>query len=161
VHATHPLTVAFGQVVVDRDDVDAVAAQGIEVGGQHTGQGLALTGLHLGDVAEVQGGATHHLNVERTLVEHPPGRLAGHRVGLGQDVVERRAIGDALLELVGLGTEFGVGQRLDVIGQAVDIVGDLLEALDHAAFADAEHFRQHVDFPLLNEMQMSLGVPPS
>ena len=103
VHATHPLAIASGQVVVDRDDVHTLATEGVEVGRQHTGQGLALTGLHLGDVAEVQRGATHDLHVEVALGEHPPGRLAGHREGLGQQVVEPLAVGYPGAELVGLG----------------------------------------------------------
>ena len=85
----------------------------VEVGGQHTGQGLALTGLHLGDVAEVQRRATHDLDVERPLVEHAPGRLTGHRERLGQQLVEALAVGVALLELVGLGAQFLVGELLD------------------------------------------------
>ena len=93
VHAAHPLAVALGQVVVDGDDVHAVAGQRVEVGGQHTGQGLALTGLHLGDVAEVQRRATHHLDVERALIEHPPGGLPGDGECLGQEVVEGLAVG--------------------------------------------------------------------
>ncbi len=88
VHAAHPLRVAFGQVVVDRDDVHALTAERVEVGGQNAGQGLALTGLHLGDVAEVQRRAAHHLDVEVALVEHAPGRLTGYRERLGQQVVE-------------------------------------------------------------------------
>ena len=88
VHAAHPLGVAFGQVVVDGDDVHALAGQRVEVRRQHAGQGLALTGLHLGDVAEVQRRAAHHLNIERPLVtaraKPPRGRprtprAAGHR----------------------------------------------------------------------------------
>ena len=123
--------------------------QRVEVGGQHAGQGLALTGLHLGDVAEVQRRAAHHLDVERPLAEHPPGRLAGHGERLGQQVVEVFAVGDALLELVGLGAQFGVGQLLDVVGQGVDIVSDPLEALDHAAFTETEQLRQHANFPCM------------
>ena len=53
-HLAHPLGVALGQVVVDRDDVHAFTGQGVEVGGQRPDQGLALTGAHLGDVAQVQ-----------------------------------------------------------------------------------------------------------
>ena len=117
--------------------------QRVEVGGQHTGQGLALTGLHLGDVAEVQRGAAHHLHVERALVEHPPGGFAGHRERLGQQVVEVLAVGEALLELVGLGPQLGVGELLDVVGQGVDVVSHPLEALDHAAFTKAQQLRQH------------------
>ena len=154
VHAAHPLGVALGQVVVDRDDVHALAGERVEVGGQHTGQGLALTGLHLGDVAEVQRGAAHDLDVERPLVEHPPGGLTGDGERLGQQVVEVGTVGDALLELVGLGAQLGVGQLLDVVGQGVHIVGDLLEALDHAAFTETEQLRQHANFPCWASMDL-------
>ena len=49
----------------------------------------------------------------------------------------------ALLELVGLGPQLGVGQFLDVVGQGVDIVGHSLEALDHATFTEAQQLIQH------------------
>ena len=111
-HAAHPLGVAFGQVVVDRHDVHALAAQRVEVRRQHRGQGLALTGLHLRDVAEVQRRAAHHLDVEVTLVEHSPGGLTSNGERLGQQVVEVGAVGDALLEFVGLGPQLGVGEFL-------------------------------------------------
>ena len=143
VHPAHPLAVAFGQVVVDGDDVHALAADAVEVGRQHRGQGFAFTGLHLRDVAEVQRRGTHHLHVERPLVEHPPGRLAGHRERLGQQVVEALPVGVPLLELRGLGPQFGVGQLLDVVGQGVDVLGHSLEALDHATFTKSQQLIQH------------------
>ena len=95
VHPADPLGVALGEVVVHRDDVHALAAQRVEVGREHAGQGLALTGLHLRDVAEVQRGAAHQLDVVRPLAEHPPGTLASHRERLGQQRVERLAVGDS------------------------------------------------------------------
>ncbi len=51
VYAAHPLGVALGEVVVDGHDVHTLARQCVEVGGEHTGDCLALTGFHLGDVA--------------------------------------------------------------------------------------------------------------
>ena len=141
--ASHPLGVALCQVVVDGDDVHAVAGQRIEVGGQHTGQGLALTGLHLGDVAVVQRGATHDLHVEVLLVENAPRGLASDREGLGQHFVERLALGDPILELAGLGLQFVVGQRRDLVFQRLDVRCDRIESLDHAAFADAQQLVQH------------------
>ena len=99
VDPAHPLGVVLGQVVVDRDDVDALAGERVEVRRQRRDQGLALTGLHLGDVAEVQCGATHDLDVEVALAEHPLGRLADGRERLRHDVVERLALLEALLEL--------------------------------------------------------------
>jgi hypothetical protein len=82
-----------------------------------------------------------------SLVEHSPGRFAGHGERLGQQVVEAFAGFVTLLELVGLGAQLGVGQLLDVVGQAVHMVRDPLEALDHAAFTETEQLRQHANFP--------------
>ena len=64
----------------------------VEVGGGGGDEGLALTGLHLGDVAEVQGGATHELHVEVPQAEGALGRLADGGERLGQQVVERLAV---------------------------------------------------------------------
>lgn len=126
----------------------ALAGQRVEVGRQHTGERLALTGLHLGDVAEVQGRTAHHLDVEVALAEHPPGGLAGDGERLGQQVVEVFTLGDALAELVGFGAKFGVRQLLDVVGQGIDIVSHLLEALDHAAFTETEQLIEHAFSPV-------------
>ncbi len=95
--AAHPLRVALGEVVVDGDDVDAVAGQCVQVRREGGDEGLALTGAHLGDVAEVQGRATHDLDVVVALAEGPLRGLTDGGEGLRQQVVERLAIGEALL----------------------------------------------------------------
>ena len=78
VHAAHLLGLELGEVVVDRDHVHALAGERVEVGGQHGDERLALTGLHLGDVAEVEGRRAHDLHVEgphaRARACWPPGR---------------------------------------------------------------------------------------
>ncbi len=71
VDAAHHLRLVLREVVVDGDDVDALARQGVEVRRQHRDQGLALTGLHLGDVAEVERRGPHDLDVEGAQAEHP------------------------------------------------------------------------------------------
>ena len=71
VDAAHPLGVAPGQVVVDGDEVHALAGEPVEVGGQGRHEGLALAGLHLGDPAEVQRRAAHQLDVEVALPDDP------------------------------------------------------------------------------------------
>jgi hypothetical protein len=53
VDLAHPLAVAPGEVVVDRDQVSALAGQRIQVERQGGDQGLALAGGHLGDLALV------------------------------------------------------------------------------------------------------------
>src|SRR5438874_6532719 len=83
-----PPGVAPGQVVVDGDQVGALAFQRIEVERQHGDQGLALTGFHLGDLSLVEHDAAHHLDVEGAQADGPTGRLAHHRNSLHQQAVE-------------------------------------------------------------------------
>ena len=97
----HPLGVPAGQVVVDGHHVDALAGEGVEVDRQGRHQGLALAGLHLGDPAEVQGGAAHQLHVEVALADGPPGRLPDGGEGLDQQVVDVLAPVQPLPELHG------------------------------------------------------------
>ena len=88
VDLAHPLGVAPGQVVVDGDEVDAAAGERVEVRGQRGDEGLALTGLHLRDPAEVQRGTAHDLDVEVALAERAHPRLADRGERLGEEVVE-------------------------------------------------------------------------
>ena len=88
VEPPHPLGVAAGEVVVDGDEVDALAGQRVERDRERGGQRLALAGLHLGDRAGVQHHAADHLDVEVAHPERAPRRLADDGEGLGQQVVE-------------------------------------------------------------------------
>ena len=113
VDGAHPLRVALGQVVVDGDEVGAVAFEGVQVERQRGDERLALAGLHLGDLALVEDDAADELDVEVAHADVPPRCLAHDGEGFGQDVVHALAVGQALAELVGLGAQLGVGQRLD------------------------------------------------
>ena len=92
VDLAHPFAVALGQIVVDRHHMHAVAGQRIEIDGQGGDQGLAFAGLHLGDVALVQHHAAHQLHVEMALAQGALGRLAHHREGFRQQVVQGLAL---------------------------------------------------------------------
>ena len=92
VDLAHPLGVAVGEVVVDGDDVDAVAGKRVEIDRQGRDQGLAFAGLHLGDHAAMQHDAAHQLHVEMALAERALGRLAHGGEGVGQEVVELGAV---------------------------------------------------------------------
>ena len=138
VHPAHPLRVAPGQVVVGRDDVHALARQRVQVGGEHAGERLALAGAHLGDVAQVQGGPAPQLHVEGALPERPPRRLADRGERLGEDVVERLAVGQPLTELVGHRSQLGVAHRDEVVLDGVDLLTDPLELAQDLPFARAK-----------------------
>ncbi len=112
VDAPHPFRIATRQVVVDRDDVYALAGQRIEVGGQRGDQGLALAGAHFGNLALVQHRGADQLHVEVAHPQHAPAGLAHHRERFRQQAVERLALAQALAEQTGLRRQIGIAHRL-------------------------------------------------
>ncbi len=140
VDTTHELGLVAGQVVVDGDDVDALAFEGVEVRRQRGHQGLAFTGLHLGDVAPMQRGATHELHVEVAQSEGTLGRLPHGGEGFRHELVEGLPVFDALLELGRLALQLLVVERGDLILQGVGRLGDVLELLELSPFAHAQGF---------------------
>jgi len=145
VEAAHPLGVATGQVVVHGDHVHALARQGVQVHRQGSGQRLALARAHFGHFAVVQRDAAEHLHVE---VAHLHDALAGfahHSKGFDQQIVERGTIGNAALELVGLGAQIGVAEALQRGLQGVDALHRLAVLLEQAVVAAAEKLGQKLN----------------
>ena len=141
--AAHQLALVAREIVVHRHDVDAAAGDRVQVGGGRRDESLALTGLHLGDVAEVQGCAAHDLHVE---VTHAEGALRGLANGgerLGQQVVEGLAVAVALAQLDGLVFQFLVGEFLEVVFESVDRLGVSLELAKDPSLADTENLFQY------------------
>ena len=149
VNAAHPLSVALGEVVVDGHDVDAAAGEGVQVGGQGGCESLALSRLHLGDLALVEHDAAHDLDVEVAQTERSLGCLADGGERLGADVVKVFALGKQGLELIGLGPQGVVGElfefglprsggvnvRTEALEDPVASAGDeVCHSLQHGAF---------------------------
>ncbi len=77
----HPLSVTTCEVIVDRNQMDAPAGQGVEEHRQRGHQRLSLPRLHLRNLASVQRHPTNQLDV---VVDHVPCHLrSGGRPGLG------------------------------------------------------------------------------
>ena len=139
VDLAHPFGVAAGQVVVDGDDMNALAAQGVEINRQRRDEGLALAGLHLGDGALVKHHAAHQLNVEMALAEGSPGGFAHGGEGGDEQIVEFDAVRDLAAELGGLGAELIVAQRHHLGFERVDRVDARLVGLDATIVGGAEN----------------------
>src|ERR1039458_4326857 len=107
VDLAHPIGVAVGQVIVNRDNVDALAFKRVQVSGQGGDQRLTFAGLHFGDLGLVQHNSADQLYVEVAHVEEPAAGFADHSEGFDEQVVEGRALGQFSLELDGLGGEVG------------------------------------------------------
>ena len=136
--AAVPLGVALGEVVVDRDEVDAGARQRVQVERQRGDERLPLAGLHLGDVALVEDDPAHQLDVEDALVGLALPRLAHSGERLEEELLQRLAVLEPLLELGRLGGELGVGELLEVGLERRDVGRLLGEPLQAPAFADAQ-----------------------
>ena len=138
VHGLRPLGVALREVVVHRHEVDSLAGEPVEVERLHGDERLPLAGLHLRDVALVEDDPAHELDVEEPHADRAPERLANRGVGLEDQILERLAVLEALLELRGLSAELVVGQLLEVGLERADVRRLLGEALDAPPFAHAK-----------------------
>ena len=105
VDLAHPLGVALGQIIVDRDDVDAATCERIEIDRQGRDQRFAFAGLHFGDLALVENHAADQLNVEMTLAERALCGLPDRGESRNQQFIERDAFSHLLLELLGAGLQ--------------------------------------------------------
>ena len=141
VYLAHPLGVALGQVVVDRDHVDALAGQGVEVAGEGCNQGLAFAGFHFRDLALMQHHAADQLHVEVTHFHGAPTRLAHHCEGLGHDFVQRLAF--RFLDFLGVGEPFKArrepGLELRRFGQKLLVGKPLHLRLERADAGDKRY----------------------
>ena len=102
----------------------AFAGQGIQVGRQGGHEGLAFTGLHLGNVAAVQGDAADDLHGKVLHAQHTPCGFAADGECVGQDVIGGLAFGQLLLERRGLRLQFGVGHGLIFRLQSQHLLGN-------------------------------------
>ncbi len=108
----HPFAVAAGKIIVDGDDVHAIAGESVQVRGKRGDERLAFAGHHFRDIIAVQRDATDDLHI---VVAHVLGALGGFAAGgkrFRQDVVECFPLGEPFLELGRHFFEFRVGLRL-------------------------------------------------
>ena len=126
----HPLAVALGQVVVHRNHVHTLAGEGIQVHRQGCHQGLAFTGAHFGNAALVEAHAADELHIKVAHAQDAAGSLAGHRKGLGQDIVQGLTVGQPLLELSSAASELVISKVLHLRLQGIDFLHYLAIAGD-------------------------------
>ena len=117
----------------------ALAGQRVQIRRQRRHQGLALAGAHLGDLAGMQRQAADQLHVEMAQAQLAARRLAHQRERLGHQLVERRAGGEARLQLPGLFRKLLIGQRADARLEGVDGRDRAAQLLDEALITAAEN----------------------
>src|SRR3972149_9611774 len=130
VDGTHPLGITLCQVVVNCDDVDALAGKGVEIGRKGSNQGLALTSLHLRDLAVVEDHTSHELDVEMSLANGTLGGLPHSGEGLRQQAFQCLSAGQTLLELLSLQTKLFVAELAEAGLQGVYLRHRRLQLLE-------------------------------
>ena len=110
--------------------MDALAGQGVQVGGQGGGVGLALAGLHFGDAALMQTDAAHDLYGEQALAVHPPDRFPEGREGVGQNIVHGFAVVQPFFQKRRLLLQLLIGKAFVFVFQRKNAVRDLLQPPD-------------------------------
>ncbi|MCY1183523.1 hypothetical protein D9M73_241530 [compost metagenome] len=118
--------------------MNALAFQRVEVHRQRGHQGLAFTGAHFGDLAQVQDHAADQLDVVVAHAEHTAAGFTADREGFREHLVQGFTVGDALLELRGLGLELLVGELFDFRLQRIDLGDDAVELAQLSFITTAE-----------------------
>ena len=67
--SSHPLAIAFSEVIVYRDNVHTFARNGVQITRQGRHQRFTFTRTHLGNLAVMQNHSTNELNVEMAHAE--------------------------------------------------------------------------------------------
>ena len=116
----HPTRVAAGQVIVDGDDMDALAEERVQIDGKRRHEGLAFAGLHFRYAALVLHHAADQLHIEMALAERAPGRLAHRGESRNQQILQRLAVGDLLPEHGGAAPQCLVAQRFHFRLKGID-----------------------------------------
>ena len=138
VDRAHPFGVAAGEVVVDGDQVHALAGQRVERHRERGRERLALAGLHLRDAALVQRHRADQLHVE---VAHPHLALAGlahDREALGEERVEILPVRGALAQRVDPLAQLRVAVVFELGLERADQRDALLVLLELLRLADVE-----------------------
>ena len=110
INASHPFGVAAGEIIVDGDDMDALARERVEIGGERRDKGLAFAGAHLGDRALMQNHPANELNIEMPLAEDAARRFPYRCESRHEQLVKALAGGEFLPEHQGSPRKFGIGE---------------------------------------------------
>ena len=142
VEARHPLRVAVGQVVIDRDHMHALARERVQIHGQRGRERFALARAHFGNLALVQGHAADQLHVKVAHLHHALGGFAHHGESFRQKLIQRFALAQPLFELLRFGADLLVGQLLELRLQRVDARHRLAVLLEQAIVTAAKELGQ-------------------
>jgi len=136
------LCISGGQIVVDRDHVHAFAREGVQIDRQRGCQRLAFARPHFGNLAGMQRHTPFELDIKVAHLHDPLARFAHRGKGLGQQGIQRLALGQPRFELWSFGLQLLVGQLLELRLQRMDANHSLSVGLQQPFIAAAKKLGQ-------------------
>ena len=137
---SHPLRVAFGQIIVDRNDMHAFPRERVQIGRQRFGYGLSFAGFHFRDAALMEHDAAKKLHIEMALPNGALRCFAHNRKRFRQERIQRFTFAKPLFELLGFRAQRCIGKRLHLRLQFIDALHLRHQLLDSAFARIAEQF---------------------
>ena len=139
-YLSHPLRITLSQIVIDRDNMHALALQCVQIRREQTGLRLTFTGSHLGDPSLMQDDTTDQLYPVMLCIQNPARRLTHYRVGFHQKVVQRLSICQSFLKFLCLISELLITQLDHLRTERFDLVDQPLDPLDLSFAVCSKHF---------------------
>ena len=136
---SHPLHIAAGQVVVHRDDVNALALDRIEVRRQRSDERLTFARHHFRDVAFVQDHAAEHLHIVMPQAQETTSTLATNRERFDENILQRFASFQPAAKVDSLVAQLFVGHRLILRLKRTNRVDLGLQSLEESRVGGAKH----------------------
>ena len=132
----------------------ALAGQRVQVRGERGDEGLALTGLHLGDTALMQYDTADELHVEMAHAHRTGSRLTHHGEGFRQQVIEGLPLLEAGAEFRGLAPEFLIRKGFYFRLQRIDLFDHRLQLFELAFAGIAQQFieKSHIESTYLPKL---------
>ena len=152
VNLSHPVGVAFCQIVVDGNDMNAFSRQRVQINRQSRNQRFSFTRAHFRDLSAVQNDAADQLDVEMALSDGAFGGFANGCKGIRQNVVQRFAVRQPFFQHRRAGFQFFVRKGSDFRFKRVDFRDGFPQSLDIAfvrAAKDFAHYRANHFNPLI------------
>ena len=106
----HPGGVPGSQVIVDRNHMDTLSFQGIQIRRKRGNHGLTFTGFHFSDTSLMQDDTAHQLYAEGFHVQDSSGSLTHRGISLRKQVIQCFPFGETLPEFLRLILQLFIGK---------------------------------------------------
>ena len=140
VNFAHPFRVAACEVIVYRNDVNALACKRVKIGRQSRNERFTFTCSHLRDTPLMKGDTADKLDVEMSHSEHAPACLANGGESFGKNIVERFVIVfKTVFEFGCFRFKLFVGEFFVLLFVFFDFIGDCVKLFDMPAIVAARN----------------------